>query len=266
MTTTVPQQPGLTSEEDIAGYLISTPEFFERFAEVLGAIKLANPHGNKAVSLQERQTDILREKIKGLEAAIADIMGHGSENAQIIHKTHEWTRALLQVRDAAALPDVVVQSLRRQFEVPQVLLRLWALDEAFAHHPFAQPVGDAARAYAQALEAPYCGPRGGVEGLQSLAGEGADISAVQSLAILPLRCGPVKRQGATFGYLLLASPDAHRYTADMGTDLLVRLAELAGAALQRLLAQAFLQNAEKQLQSGQDAQQAVAEDAAPLHE
>jgi uncharacterized protein len=34
-----------------------------------------------------------------------------------------------------------------------------------------------------------------------------------------------------FGLLVLASPDAQRFNNQMGTDLLERLAELAGAAL-----------------------------------
>jgi uncharacterized protein YigA (DUF484 family) len=36
---------------------------------------------------------------------------------------------------------------------------------------------------------------------------------------------------ASFGLLVLASPDPQRFNSQMGTDLLERLAELAGAAL-----------------------------------
>jgi len=35
--------------------------------------------------------------------------------------------------------------------------------------------------------------------------------------------------------LVLASPDPTRYSADMGTEFLARIGELAGAALSRLL-------------------------------
>ena len=40
---------------------------------------------------------------------------------------------------------------------------------------------------------------------------------------------------ALFGLLVLASPDATRYTADMGTEFLSRVGEIASAALSRLL-------------------------------
>jgi len=48
--------------------------------------------------------------------------------------------------------------------------------------------------------------------------------------LLPLHYG----DGA-FGMLVLASPDPTRYTLDMGTEFLVRVADLASAALSRLL-------------------------------
>ncbi len=57
---------GIT-ENDIAEYLVNTPGFFERHAEMLAAIQLTSPHGQRAVSLQERHMDMLRERIKGLE-------------------------------------------------------------------------------------------------------------------------------------------------------------------------------------------------------
>jgi len=41
--------------------------------------------------------------------------------------------------------------------------------------------------------------------------------------------------GSTFGLLVLASPDPTRYTAEMGTEFLVRIGEIASAALSRVL-------------------------------
>jgi uncharacterized protein YigA (DUF484 family) len=38
-----------------------------------------------------------------------------------------------------------------------------------------------------------------------------------------------------FGLLLLGSPDPTRYSAEMGTEFLTRIGELASAALARLL-------------------------------
>jgi uncharacterized protein YigA (DUF484 family) len=54
----------ISTEADIAQYLLQTPEFFERHAELLAQVRLHNPHGDRAVSLQERQLEQLRERIK----------------------------------------------------------------------------------------------------------------------------------------------------------------------------------------------------------
>ena len=51
---------GIT-EADIANFLANTPGFFERHAELLASIQITSPHGQRAVSLQERQMEMLRE-------------------------------------------------------------------------------------------------------------------------------------------------------------------------------------------------------------
>ena len=75
--------PALTNpitEDDIANYLAMTPDFFERHAELLASVHLNSPHSNRAVSLQERQAQMLRDKIKGLEHRIMDMIRNGNEN------------------------------------------------------------------------------------------------------------------------------------------------------------------------------------------
>ena len=76
---------GIT-EQDIANYLANTPGFFERNAELLSAIHLTSPHGQRAVSLQERQMEMLRDKNKGLELKIIEMIRHGQENVAIADK------------------------------------------------------------------------------------------------------------------------------------------------------------------------------------
>ena len=55
---------------------------------------------------------------------------------------------------------------------------------------------------------------------------------IMSLALIPLRVAPA---APAFGMLVLGSPDPTRYSADMGTDFLVRVGEIASAGLARLL-------------------------------
>jgi uncharacterized protein YigA (DUF484 family) len=63
------------------------------------------------------------------------------------------------------------------------------------------------------------------------AGDG-EHAPIASLALVPLRRASTE---PVFGLLALGSPDATRYSADMATDFLARIGEVAGAALSRLL-------------------------------
>ena len=78
---------GIT-EQDIADFLANTPGFFERHAELLATVQLSHPHDGRAVSLQQRQADMLREKIKGLEFKILEMIRNGQENVAIADRLH----------------------------------------------------------------------------------------------------------------------------------------------------------------------------------
>ena len=217
---------GIT-EDDIANYLANTPGFFERHAELLASIQLTSPHGQRAVSLQERQMEMLRDKIKGLEFKIIEMIRNGQENVAIADRLHRWTRSILLTTAPSQLPQALVSELQHQFLIPQAAVRLWGVAEAYQPLPFAAGVSDDVKSFAGSLTLPYCGINSGFEA----AGWLDDSSTVMSLALVPLRGAG----GAAFGLLVLGSPDPTRYTADMGTEFLMRIGEVAGAALARLL-------------------------------
>ena len=229
MRTGDPQMNPIT-EDDIANYLANSPDFFARHAALLAAVQLTSPHGNRAVSLQERQAEMLREKIKALEHRIMEMVRHGNENMVISDRVHRWARSLLLVQSGRELPAVLVTELQSQFMVPQVALKVWDVDERYAQEPFAQGASDDARSFASSLTQPYCGVNSGIE----VAGWLPDGATAMSLALLPLRPGAVNGAGKAFGLLVLGSPDPQRFQAGMATDFLERIGELASAALSRL--------------------------------
>ena len=218
---------GIT-EADIANYLATSPGFFERHAELLGSVQLANPHGQRAVSLQERQMEMLRDKVKGFERQLIEMIRNGQDNVAIADKLHRWTRALMLTANAADLPDVLVRELQHQFVIPQAAIRVWGGAEAFAALSFARGVDDDVKTFAGSLGAPYCGANAGFAPVQWL----DEPAQALSIAMIPLRHESLT---GAFGMLVLASPDPTRYTADMGTDFLARIGEVASAALTRLL-------------------------------
>ena len=218
---------GIT-ETDIAEYLANTPGFFERHAELLGSVQLTSPHGHRAVSLQERQMEMLRDRIKGLEQKIVEMIRNSQENVAIAERLHRWTRALFVTADARELPRTLVAELQHQFMIPQAAVRLWAVDPALADAAFAAPVSDDVRSFADSLSLPYCGVNAGFEAVHWL----PDAASVMSVALIPLRAGGAS---ASAGLLVLGSPDPTRYAAEMGTEFLMRIGDVASAALSRLL-------------------------------
>jgi uncharacterized protein YigA (DUF484 family) len=227
MTTPEPMSP--ITEDDIADYLVNTPDFFERHASLLATVQLTRPQSHRAVGLQERQAQMLRDKIKGLEHRIMDMIRHGNENMILTDKLHRWSCELL-VTPQDQLASSAVDNIRELFQVPQVALRLWSLQEEHAQAAYAQGVTEVVQTLATSLDRPYVGPNSGYEAVQWL----DEPTKAASLALLALRATPGQ---PAFGLLVLASPDAQRFNSQMGTDLLERLAELAGAALSVLQAQ-----------------------------
>ena len=219
------------TEDDIAHYLGNTPDFFQRHSELLAAVQFTSPHSKRAVSLQERQAEMLREKIKVLEQRVMEMIRNGNENVLLSDKILRWARTLFLAKDLAALPGQMVEEIRGQFSVPQVGIRVWGVATEFAHLPFASGVSEDAAVFASSLTEPFCGLNTGFEAASWL----PDGASVTSLALIPLRSELVGGNiGPAFGLLVLGSPDAHRFNSGMGTEFLARIGDLAGAALSRL--------------------------------
>ena len=176
--------------------------------------------------------EMLRDKIRGLEKRIMEMIRHSQENEAIALRLHRWVRAVLLAHDDTQLPTVLVETLRHEFLIPQAAVRLWGLPERalradLGEVPALQAVTEDARSFAASLGQPYCGLNSGFEASKWL----EDGTSVTSLALIPLHHGE-----GCFGLLVLGSPDATRYTSDMGVDFLMQVGDIASAALSRLIA------------------------------
>jgi uncharacterized protein YigA (DUF484 family) len=218
------------TEQDIVAYLRSNPGFFERQADLLAEICLISPHSRRTVSLQERQAELLREKIRMLEGRLMDMIRHGGDNLALSDKMLRWARDLFLEQEADRIPEAIVDAIQLQFAVPQVAIRVWDVLDEYSDAPYAQGVSEDARLLADSLREPFCGVNSGFEATQWLPHPNLAVS----LALLPLRPLEAGNSGPAFGMIVLASPDAQRYSSTMGTDFLARIAEVASAALSRL--------------------------------
>ena len=212
----------------VANFLSDNPHFFEEHSELLAKVKLTSPVVGRAVSLQERQMEVLREKIKALEIRMADLLRIAQENEAITQKFLTWTRTLLLARNDVDLPHALINGLQTIFSVPYATLRIWGVAEEFAHTWFSAEVSDDAKIFCNGLTAPYCGPNQEFE----VASWIDEAESIQSIAMLPLRADTTSE---AFGLLVLGSPDPHRFATDMATDFLSKIGETASAAMTCLL-------------------------------
>jgi uncharacterized protein YigA (DUF484 family) len=227
MTSTSINPMNPITEGDIADFLANTPDFFERHAQLLSSVQLLSPDNHRSVSLQERQAQMLRDKIRALEMRIMDMIRHGNENMIITEKMQKWACELLQTPAALRVPSAL-KNIELRFQVPQVAVRLWGVSEAFAKADFSQAVSEDVKQAAASYVTPFVGASSGIEAVQWL----QEPAQAASVALLPLR---LSKDQVPFGLLVLASPDAQRFHSGMGTDFLEHLAELCSAALSALL-------------------------------
>ena len=203
----------------VADFLKANPDFLIKNPGILAFVKLPGQSTGNVASLHERQVQTMREKVKSLEQRVVEMTHAAVENQAIIDNLQSLTRALLTVKKAADLPDVLVEKIRRQFMVPMVCLKLWEQSDETANTD---------RLVLDEMKGIYCGFAENAPTLKVF--EGEEVGP-RSVVIIPLRVG-VSPQ--TFGCLGFGSPDKDRFSPTLETDFLRTLAETACAALSRL--------------------------------
>jgi uncharacterized protein YigA (DUF484 family) len=213
---------------DVARYLRENPQFFEDHADEIAEIFVPHPHGGHAIPIAERQIFTLREKNQELAAKLGELVRFGSDNDAIAERLHRSTLALFSAPDLETTLAVLYHSLREDFGVPLVAVRLWGRVPEQSYLPELAATSAEVRDLTEGLDTPRCGaePMGEArDWFEPSSGEGPPAS----YAFLPLRTA------LTFGVLALASPDPGRFHAGIGTVYLTRLAELASIAIARYL-------------------------------
>lgn len=211
--------------ENVAQYLHNHPEFFDTYTDVLALMTLPDPHTGRAISITEKQLFTLRDKVRTLEAKLAELITFGNENDAISDKVHNLAVALISAPDEASLLRMVYAHLGGAFSVPHVALRVWNLPNS---KHFADPVNEDMQNFAASLRHPLCGP---ASEQASVAWFGEAAAHLRSMAQVPLR----DAHENCFGLLVMASEEASRFYPALGTLYLERIGDMVAAALQRVL-------------------------------
>ena len=216
-----------SEEEAIAGYLQRNPEFFERHQAVLARLKLPHARGGAAISLVERQIEVLREKLTGLEGKLSELVRTARANDAIADRLHRFTRRLLRAVPQAEAIARIEAGLREDFDAFHAALVLIGDHPGLPAQRFVRqvPADDPNLKSFESLFAggkPRCGQARDSQREFLFGPEGPEMGSV---ALVPLG------EKGSIGLLALGSPDKDRFHPGMSTEFLARMADLIADAL-----------------------------------
>jgi uncharacterized protein YigA (DUF484 family) len=215
------------SEQSIADYLKSHPDFFERHAPLVLGLKLPHRAGGATISLVERQVSMLRQRNAQLERQLKDLVAVAKQNDALVEKIHQLCLKLMRAPSLTARLEQLETGLREDFAAERAVLVLFADAPATAVRAgFVRRMNadDAdVRPFATFLRAakPRCGP---LRDRQKNIFE-RDADSVSSAALVPL--GVESR----LGFLIVGSRDPDHFHPGKRMDFLARLGEVLAVAL-----------------------------------
>jgi uncharacterized protein YigA (DUF484 family) len=217
------------SEDSIADYLTAHPDFFERHLALLAGLKLPHRTSGVAISLVERQVDVLRQRNLTLESRLKELVEVARGNDQLSGRIHALALLFMRAQNREEVIDILAEQLREGFAVDQAALVIFdsvpALtpgERAFVKVVHREdPVVGPFKTFLQS-SAPRCG-RVREAQRDFLFGEAG--RQIQSMALVPL--GP----RSEFGFLAIGSRSPDHFHPGKSIDFLARLGELAACAL-----------------------------------
>ncbi|HEY4732749.1 MAG TPA: DUF484 family protein [Gammaproteobacteria bacterium] len=227
-------QSATIDEKAVANYLRQNPDFFVANTKLLADLALPHPSG-PAISLIERQVDVLRDQNRHYRTQLQELIQIARDNDGLIEHLQCLTLSLLDVEDLNETFKVLCKSLKKDLNADAVTIQLFtdpvhlSLDSDETEFLDIEYIarGDSHISMFRGVIAkgqPVCG-RLKREQLDYLFGNKADDIA--SAALLPLAAqGPANKARLPLGMVAIGSHEAERFHAGMGTVFLKYLAEL----------------------------------------
>ncbi len=225
---------GNIDEKAVADYLRRNPDFFVTNTNLLAELSLPHITG-AAISLIERQVDVLRDQNRRYRSQLQELVQNARNNDGLIEQLQRLTLSLMDVDDLNATFEILCNSLKKDFHADAVTVQLFAnpmrlsldtVQTEFLDVEFVAPDDNHISIFRHVIDnsQPVCG-RFKKDQLDYLFGNKADDIA--SAALLPLAAqGPSNTTGLPLGMIAIGSYEADRFQAEMGTVFLKYLAEL----------------------------------------
>lgn len=223
----------LTADK-IHDYLAEHPDFLLKNPDTLALLQLDEDQTPaNIISLAQKQRERLEDKVQHLDEQLRALIDNAHSNSALQDRVHQLCLRFLDCDDLESLLRVLMRDLKQEFNADAVALRLFYAGDKAPKIPdikanIAQLHADdsALKAFDSLLnkQKPVCGRL--TKAQKQVLFSDVDIS-VESVACLPLGHQPCA------GILAIASEDANRFHADMGTTYLSFLGDVFMRMLRR---------------------------------
>lgn len=222
--------PGM-NEADVAAYLRAHPDFLLRYPELLETMELQHSSGS-AVSLIERQVEILRGRSQRLEDKLGNLLEAARDNEKRATSVHRLARVLIRAPTLASAILGLQTSMREDFGIDEIFVGI--VGPLLKHSNIERLAriemdGAIARSFDNFFRTKLieCGPLAEAQA-KLLFPKAAETPL--SAAVVPLE------KEKNLGMLVLASRDPQRFQPRQGRLFLEMTAELVSAAIRAKLA------------------------------
>ncbi|MDB5988093.1 MAG: hypothetical protein JWR16_3146 [Nevskia sp.] len=221
----------LPAKDGVIAYLKAHPELLIEHAELMESLELAHASGS-AVSLIERQVELLRGRNARLEARLEKLIEAARANERRADSVLRLARALIRAPSLAAIAVSFKSAMRENFDIDDVFIGING--SAYKRHDIdgvtpLEPNTPVVRAYDNFIRTRLieCGPLDEVRAKLLFPKSEA---AIASAAVVPLE------KEKYLGMIALGSRDAERFQPRQGKLFLEMVAELVAAAVRARLA------------------------------
>lgn len=116
------QEVNQLTAEEVRDYLIGNPDFFNQYPHLLE--RIAIPHEQKgSVSLVERQSDQLRQKVRQLSHKLTQLISIAKQNEAIYRVYADLNLRLLQCQYFSEVQDTLEDVIKKELKLSAVTLR-----------------------------------------------------------------------------------------------------------------------------------------------
>ncbi len=222
------QDKELSWEEAVSRYLEDNPDYFLRHPESLAKLTLAHDVDGHAVSLIERQVQVLREQNLTLQRQLRELVSVARENDVLGSRLHRFALAMIESRSMDEVFDSAYELLRQEFKLDSVTILLKGdRDTAGGRREFVNGRDKKLDSVLKQFSGskPICGGKYNESLMRYLFGEQA--AEIRSSALIPLGLKTPE------GVLCLGSRDPHRFHPGMGTVYLTKFGEMLMTCIAR---------------------------------